>query len=84
MDVGPATVSEVTAVPPMSNVMPVTKFVPVRVIDVPPYVAPLAGDIDVIDSFGADGAVPGLVHATAASAPERHAATRMREREWVV
>ena len=48
IDVAETTETLVQAMPPTVTVAPETKFVPVIVIDVPPAVEPLVGEIDPI------------------------------------
>ena len=52
IEVGLTTVTPVAAVPPMLTVAPVTKFVPVMVIGVPPVVSPVFGDTVLIVGAG--------------------------------
>ena len=47
IEVAETTTTEVQAKPPMVTVAPSTKPVPVIVIDVPPVVTPVVGEIDV-------------------------------------
>ena len=53
-----ATFTEVAATPPKLTVAPDTKFVPLMVTEVPPLLAPLLGDIEVI----VGGSAPAVVN----------------------